>query len=55
MIWKDWEKFSVLLGSGLPKVPCDESFSSFFLMHDKMKFYQKDKSFMKSWTTFAGS
>lgn len=38
----------MILGSDLSKVPCSDGFSSFF-MNYQMKFYQKDKSFMKSW------
>lgn len=41
----------MILGSDLPKVPCSDSFPSFFMTY-QMKFYQKDRSFMKNWNSF---
>lgn len=42
----------MILGSDLPKVPDSNSFSFFFSkMNYKVKFYQKEKSFMKRWNT----
>lgn len=38
----------MILGSDLPKVLSSDGFSSFFINY-QMKFYQKDRSFMKSW------